>query len=82
MPESLPGDPTEAGPDNRTQAIAAKDWHDLMCYAKEDVQFALARYGARTKTDRSMLREAIAKATEMLHDADVILRGMEAPWSR
>jgi hypothetical protein len=82
MLDSLPGDPTEAGPDNRTQAIAAKDWHDLMCYAKEDVQFALARFGARTKADRSMLREAIAKAQVMLTDADHILQGMEAPWSR
>jgi hypothetical protein len=80
--ESLPGDPTEADPDNRTQAIADKNWHDLMTYAKEDVQFGLVRFGAKTKYDRSMLREHIAKAQEMLHDADVILRGMEAPWSR
>ena len=83
MIESLPGDPTDAGPDNRTQAIAAKDYRDLMEYAIEDARTALRTYGHRTHDDRSMLREAIAKAKSMFDDADRILRGMEAPpWSR
>ncbi len=64
------------------QAIAAKDWHDLMCYAKEEIQFAVNRHGYRTREDRSMLREVIARAQCLLTDADAILKGMEVNRAR
>lgn len=76
-PETLPGNPSEAGPDNRQQAIAENDWHDLMTYSREETQFALVRYGARTREDRRQLREAIARATQLLADADKILKGID-----
>ncbi len=87
MPESLPGDPTEAGPDgdtpdNLTQAMADKNWNDMGHYLIEDLQFALRRFGDRTHDDRSMLREAFTRTAQIATDAEHILRGMEAPWTR
>ncbi len=78
MRESLPGNPTEAGPDNRIRAIADKDWRDLMTYSIEDTQFAVRRGSCQTAEDRSMLRVKIARAEIMLHDADEIIKEMDA----
>ncbi len=76
MPETLPGDPTEAGPDARTVADE-RDWHDLESDAIGELQFAMRRYGYRTKCDIALQRAVNAKAINLLMDADAILKGMQ-----
>ena len=76
MSESLPGDPTEAGPDSRTVADG-RDWHDLESDAILDLQFAMHNYGYRTRGDVTLQRAYIVRAINLLMDADAILKGMQ-----
>ncbi len=55
-----------------------KDWHDLESDAIGELQFAMHHYGFRTSDDRHLQRAVIAKAINLLMDADAILKGMEA----
>jgi hypothetical protein len=72
MPEILPGDPTEAGPDTRNNE-PPPDWDDLMMFAEEETCFARQRHRASTKDDRRMLIEAIDRALVFLTDAKGVL---------
>ncbi len=84
MRESLPGDPTEAGPG--TQPAREKDdcndrseddddpvWS--MMRAEEISTFARKRYGIRTAEDRRQLVEAIMRAESFLQSAKAALHG-------
>lgn len=76
MPETLPGDPTEAGPDSRIDG-PEPDWDDFMCYAREELQFAQTRHRARTPQDRTQLILAIMRAESFLDSAKDELKRME-----
>ncbi len=82
MPESLPGDPTEAGPDTRKRNASEQSWHDLEADAIGELQFAMHNHGFRTLLDIRMQRVAITDAINLLMDADSILQRMEATRAR
>ncbi len=83
MPESLPGDPTEAGPGTRP-AKEQDDWNDRsepdddpiwsMMRSEEETSHARTRCGIRTTEDRRKLIEAIMRAESFLMSAKEALR--------
>jgi hypothetical protein len=77
MPEILPGNPTEAGPDTHKIDEPEPDWDDLMCFAREELQFAQTRYRANTYQDRRQLILAIMRAKAFLDSAKDELKKME-----
>ncbi len=72
MPETLPGDPTEAGPDTRVAAV--RNWEDEMEDAEEESRFARHRHRATTPEGRRQLLEAICRAEEFFAAAKESLR--------
>jgi hypothetical protein len=64
-PESLPGNPTDAGPDTRNNEPPPA-WDDLMMFAEEESCFARRRHRANTKEGRRFLVEAIDRAEAFL----------------
>ncbi len=76
MRESLPGDPTEAGPDYRHD-IPEPDYDDLMMYAEEETSFARRRNRANTPAGRMQLVLAIMRAESFLDSAKMKLKDME-----
>ncbi len=81
MRESLPGDPTEAGPDYRHD-IPEPDYDELMSYSEEETNFYRRRYRANTPEGRRKLIEAIMRAESFLDSAKMILKDMEAQRAR
>jgi hypothetical protein len=70
--ETLPGDPTEAGPDTRNTEPPMQ-WDDYMMYAEEESCFARRRHRANSKADRRLLVEAIDRAQVFLESAKAAL---------
>jgi predicted Zn-dependent protease len=71
MSESLPGNPTDAGPDTRKRVIveAYPDWWDLMVEAEEELCFSRRRGSTHTIAERAFLRAHIDKAIDFLQQA-------------
>lgn len=81
MPETLPGDPTEAGPDSQSSRDNGEpdpDYKDLIMFAEEETCFARQRYFANTSDGRRHLLEAIYRAKAFLDSSEMIIKDMEA----
>ncbi len=68
MPETLPGNPTDAGPDTRRDE-PPPDVKDLMIYAEDISARARRDFGLQTVADRRAIVTAIDEAIERLQEA-------------
>jgi len=76
MLEKILGNLIEAGPDTNVTEPEL-DWDDLMCYAREELQFAQTRHRAKTAADRRQIVLAIMRAESFLESAKDELKKME-----
>ncbi len=72
--ETLPGDPTEAGPDTR-RSEPPPAWDDWMIYAEEELWQARRLWRAGTREDRLRHIAACDSAIAKLEAAKEVLRG-------
>ncbi len=70
---SLPGDPTEAGPDTRID-VPDPEWDDFMMFAAEELNFSRYRHRASTNEDRRLNIQAICRAEAFLASAKEALQ--------
>ena len=71
-PETLPGNPTDAGPDTRNEPPL--QWSDCIMFAEEELCFARRRNTLKTRMEREALLTAIARAENLLADAKKVIR--------
>ena len=75
MREILPGNPSDAGPDARSNE-PPPSYDDLMMFAEEESCFARRRHRANSSEGRRQLLEAIYRGKQFFDDAERAILSM------